>query len=550
MKFKGLINQIFWLVSFLCTAILVVGVGSFIFAKALGKEVSKFAHVSLPAQVAMDNIDMMHDNIRSNVFSALFFAQQGNAESVEKSIADNQESVSTIRERTEELLKMEVSVETKGMIQSSKASLDSYISAAQTILDLAKTKDLEKTGPALVEFEKYFDALESDLEKISTNISLDTKAEAMDITSSLNFILFGALAVFFFGFAGSMLIFRKMKKEIIQFVKVSNDATRILHNTVTSLNGNSTSLSQSISETAASFEETVASLEELSSMTHLNSENSKKSAVISEKAQNSFKKTGTELTVLAQEMQSIKSESKKMEEIVNVIDDISFQTNLLALNAAVEAARAGEHGKGFAVVADAVRSLAQRSSASAKEINQLILVSVAKIESGSQKSTQCVQSVASVIEDINQLTILNQQIAQASEEQSLGLKQINLAMTQIDTASQNNAGAVESISGIVSQVNSEVDRMQDFSQNFSKVVVGSSEVANSNSASPSLSLPKKNFVNSGKTEIKNSVKLKAVPGGKTSLPGPAAVVGKKPKSKDFDLGTPPASSEIKKVENF
>lgn len=553
MNFKGLINQIFWLVSFLCTAIVVVGVGSFLFARSLGNDAHEMATVGLPAQMAMDNIDMMHDNIRSNVFSALFFAKEENAEGVEKSIADNQDSVKVMREKMGELLKFDISKETKSKVELSKPNLESFVSSADAVFESAKGKEQEQIKTALESFEKQFEALETDLEALSASLAKDTQKDAQDITASLNFILFGALAIFFFGFAISMVIFKKMKSEIFQFVAVSNDTTKVLHSTVSGLNKNSTSLSQSTSETAASFEETVASLEELSSMTNLNSENSKKSAVISEKAQRSFKKTGDDLNVLAQEMLSIKSESKKMAEIVNVIDDISFQTNLLALNAAVEAARAGEHGKGFAVVADAVRSLAQRSSASAKEINQLIQESVSKIESGSQKSTHCVQSITSVIEDINQLTVLNQQIAQASEEQSLGLKQINLAMTQIDTASQNNAGAVESISGIVSQVGGEVDRLQEFSQNFARVVIGSSEVAAEVSRRPAVKQEpvkhdqkvKSNAATDRKPKLESSnpqVKLKSIPGGANP---------KKPQAaKGFDLGAAPASNDIKKVENF
>ena len=131
-------------------------------------------------------------------------------------------------------------------------------------------------------------------------------------------------------------------------------------------------LSANATETASSLEETVASLEELSSMISLNTENSKKVHTVSESTKHIAEAGEKNILSLTKAMEEIKSDSKKMEDIVNVIDDISFQTNLLALNAAVEAARAGEQGKGFAVVADAVRSLAQSSSTSAKEISLMI----------------------------------------------------------------------------------------------------------------------------------------------------------------------------------
>ena len=127
----------------------------------------------------------------------------------------------------------------------------------------------------------------------------------------------------------------------------------------------------------------MASLEEVASMVNLNTENSKKAHVVAEQAKVATEAGDKNIQELSGAMSLIKSDSKKMEEIVNVIDDISFQTNLLALNAAVEAARAGEQGKGFAVVADAVRALAHRSSTSAKEINLMIKDNVDKIEKGS-----------------------------------------------------------------------------------------------------------------------------------------------------------------------
>ncbi|MCB0368242.1 MAG: hypothetical protein KDD45_02095 [Bdellovibrionales bacterium] len=142
-------------------------------------------------------------------------------------------------------------------------------------------------------------------------------------------------------------------------------------------------------------------------------------------------------------MNDISSSSKKIEEIITVIDDIAFQTNLLALNAAVEAARAGEQGKGFAVVADAVRSLAQRSSVSAKEISNLIKESVHKIEHGHEIAQNSGNSLNKIVEAVEKVTNLNVEIATASGEQSQGMNTINKSILELDKLTQQNAASAE-----------------------------------------------------------------------------------------------------------
>ena len=202
-------------------------------------------------------------------------------------------------------------------------------------------------------------------------------------------------------------------------------------------------LSSRTEQQASSLEETASSMEELTSTVKQNADNARQANQLAVAASEVAVKGGQVVSHVVETMTAIDNSSKKMADIINVIDGIAFQTNILALNAAVEAARAGEQGRGFAVVASEVRNLAQRSAAAAKEIKTLIDDSVSKVESGGKLVTEAGETMQEVVSSIKRVHDIMGEITSASAEQSDGIEQVNQAVMQMDTVTQQNAALVE-----------------------------------------------------------------------------------------------------------
>ncbi|MGA7539541.1 MAG: methyl-accepting chemotaxis protein, partial [Steroidobacteraceae bacterium] len=202
-------------------------------------------------------------------------------------------------------------------------------------------------------------------------------------------------------------------------------------------------LSQRTEEQSSSLEETASSMEEMTTTVKQNADNAAQANQLALAARDQAEKGGTVVNQAVAAMTGINEASKKIADIIGVIDDIAFQTNLLALNAAVEAARAGEQGRGFAVVASEVRSLAGRSATAAKEIKELIQDSVRRVEDGSVLVTQSGQTLEKIVASVKKVSDIVAEIAAASREQSSGIEQVNRAVMQMDELTQQNAALVE-----------------------------------------------------------------------------------------------------------
>ncbi|TQK13423.1 MULTISPECIES: methyl-accepting chemotaxis protein [unclassified Herbaspirillum] len=439
-----------------------------------------------PKTVMANTIQIQVNKIALDIRDILLSAD---AERIKALAAD---AAAADKKMNEGLMKMRAVARTdedKHYIEAAIAARDAYLPARDKLMALAQAGQVDEAKAFLPQQfmpvqVKYFIALDAMFDYQGGLMDAAGEAAGHDSSSARTIINSLAVAALLLAAVVALLVSRSITRPLLNAVNVarrvadgdlstrvevkSKDETGELMAALKLMNENlgaivsrvrsgtdtinhasgeiasgNMDLSSRTEQQAGSLEETASAMEELTSTVKQNADNARQAKQLASSASGVAVEGGAVVSQVVDTMASINESSKKIVDIIGVIDGIAFQTNILALNAAVEAARAGEQGRGFAVVASEVRSLAQRSATAAKEIKALIEDSVTKVDTGSKLVAQAGSTMTEVVSSVRRVTDIVAEISAASQEQSTGIEEINRAITLMDESTQQNAALVE-----------------------------------------------------------------------------------------------------------
>ncbi len=370
------------------------------------------------------------------------------------------------------------------LVAKNKEHLDTILSSWPTLKlrmqDLiSQSKNIQQRSANILELKKLGGeanqllAIFADIDQLAQELNKKTGEDAKTLVYESRILSLSVFAILILIFLSSGLwMSNKLFNQLSNVSKEIADSSHQVSLASSELSNASQSISMASSDAAASLEETVASLEEISSQVQKNAESATQAKQIAEMGQFHANDGESKMTSMLSAIQKINEESQKAQDIINIIDEIAFQTNLLALNAAVEAARAGDHGKGFNVVAEAVRALAQRSSVAAKDIKGLIEASAERTLEGAKLARETSETLIEIVRSTSKVTTLIQEIAVASEQQSVGINQITSAVNQLDNSTQQNAANSEEAAATSEELNAQSLTMSQIVNTLQNLIHG------------------------------------------------------------------------------
>jgi len=428
------------------------------------------------------------DNVRGSIARIFEIVSTTNDDAAKEAKERLKANTSKFDEDIADLGKMVSTQEGKDILDKIKDSRGRYVTSYEKTIALVSSnrEDASKLafGETYKELHSFADGLRSMVDHQQKNFTKNGELSMETYSSSRTKMIVYSLVAIVLGVVAAWWITRSITTPINQAVSIAqtiasgdltkefaaetSDETGKLIQALHDMNGNlvnivsevhvgtetiasatsqisqgNMDLSSRTEAQASALEETASSMEELTSTVRQNADNARQADKLAQQASEVAIKGGDAVSQVVSTMEAINESSKKIVDIISVIDGIAFQTNILALNAAVEAARAGEQGRGFAVVASEVRNLAQRSAAAAKEIKELIGDSVEKVDTGSRQVHVAGSTMNEVVKSIKQVTDIMGEITSASHEQSQGIDQINTVIIEMDTTTQQNSALVE-----------------------------------------------------------------------------------------------------------
>ncbi len=447
--------------------------------------------------------DMMHDALRADVYRAMLAATQPRPGERAAIQADTAEHVKLFRTAMAELKASSLGSEVDAAIAHTQSSLDAYIQQATQMVDRAFS-DPPGAASGMEAFGASFKALEGEMSTLSDRIealSTETQADSEAAARHVRWTLVGAVVVASVVLLGiNLRVARSITGPLARSVEVTRsvaggdlsaridaggrDETGQLINALRQMSGDlagvvgqvrdsaatialgtaeiakgNADLSHRTEEQASSLQQTAAAMDQLTTTVRANADTARRATDLAVSASTVASEGGEAVGAVVATMSTISTSSRRIAEILGVIDSIAFQTNILALNAAVEAARAGEHGRGFAVVAAEVRTLATRSAGAAREIKTLIGESVVNVETGTRQVGAAGDTMRRLVEEVRGVSTLIRQISAASDEQSQGLGQVNEAVTHLDRMTQQNAALVEESAAAAESLKQQAERL-------------------------------------------------------------------------------------------
>jgi len=439
---------------------------------------------ALRAQMAAD---MMHDALRSDVLAALLAGVKHDEAPRKEIQADLAEHTETFKSSLAQLDGLDLDPGTRAAVQKVRPALDAYAAAAAEVVRLAFT-DVAAAEAQLPAFQAAFKVLEDDMEALSGLIearSAEVQAHSESTAQQARWLIgasavLGALGLNWLSATISLRVAKPVRAAVAVAQRVasgdlsepvpiqgSGETASLLealaamqsqlHALVETVSKTSdsiatgsaeiavgnTDLSQRTEQTAAELQRTASTMDGLTSAVRQSAETARSGNELAEQASDVARRGGEAVGRVVDTMGAIHQASRRIADILGVIDSIAFQTNILALNAAVEAARAGEQGKGFAVVATEVRTLAQRSAQAAREIKTLIADSVDKVETGGAQVTEAGRTMDDIVTQVQKVAHMMADIQRTTAEQSDNIAQVGIAIQQVDRMTQQNAALVE-----------------------------------------------------------------------------------------------------------